>query len=72
VSEFWIAMNDQFGESFARVIYRDVVLPTLGGRTGDEAVVAGVDPREVWLAICDAQDVPLARRHGVGQREPRR
>ena len=29
-----------------------------------EALDAGLPPRDVWLALCDAQDVPEARRHG--------
>jgi len=26
---------------------------------------AGESPREVWLALCDAMDVPEERRHGL-------
>ena len=50
----------------------DLVLGALGGRTADEALAAGVDAGAVWLALCEAGDVPPARRHGVGLAEPPR
>ncbi len=39
----------------------DHVMTTLGGRTGAEAIEAGVDPREVWRALCSEFDVPRSR-----------
>ena len=71
-SEFWLAMADEFGDAYARVLAHDLVLSAVGGRTADQALAAGVPAREVWLALCDAQDVPESRRYGVGQREPRK
>ena len=41
---------------------RDHVLADLGGRTVEEALEAGLDPRRVWRSVCDAYDVPPARR----------
>lgn len=72
VSEFRLAMSDEFGDAYARVIAHDVVLGALDGRTADQALTAGIPMRDVWLAICDAQDVPENRRYGVGQREPKK
>ncbi|MEO7070674.1 MAG: DUF3046 domain-containing protein, partial [Nostocoides sp.] len=37
---------------------------TLDGRTADAALAAGVPPRAVWLALCEAMDVPERRRLG--------
>jgi len=71
-SEFTLAMSDEFGEAYGRVIAHDLVLEALGGRTADQAIAAGLPMREIWLAICDAQDVPVNRRYGVGQREPKK
>ena len=34
----------------------------LGGRTVDEALETGIDPRAVWRAVCEEYDVPPARR----------
>jgi hypothetical protein len=71
LSEFWIAMGDEFGEQYGRVLVHDLVLGDLGGRTGQQALADGVPAREVWLAIARAQDVPPSRWYGVGLREPR-
>lgn len=71
-SEFTLAMSDEFGEAYGRVITRDLVLESLGSRTAEQAIAAGLPMREIWLAICDAQDVPENRRYGVGQREPKK
>ena len=71
-SEFTLAMADEFGEAYGRVITRDLVLESLGSRTAEQAIAAGLPMREIWLAICDAQDVPENRRYGVGQREPKK
>ena len=71
-SEFRRAVVDEFGEAYGRVVTRDLVIAELGDRTADEAVAQGVPPRDVWLALCAAEGVPIARRHGVGLPEPRR
>lgn len=70
-SEFAQAVVDEFGEAYGRVLTRDVVLPRLGNATADEAIKRGEEPREVWLALCEAQDVPVSRRHGAGLPKPR-
>ncbi len=68
--EFWQAVATEFGEAYGRVLTSDLVLSELGGRTPREALEAGVDPGEVWLALCRARDVPVERWHGVGMRPP--
>ncbi|MBT2500462.1 DUF3046 domain-containing protein [Agromyces sp. ISL-38] len=68
LSEFQIAVDEEFGPGYAGVLVNDLVLAPLDGRTAREALADGVDPRSVWLALCDAADVPPARRHGVGRR----
>jgi len=70
LSEFQIAVDEEFGPGYASVVVNDLVLAGVGGRTAREALAAGVAPREVWLALCEATDVPPERRHGVGRREP--
>lgn len=55
-------MEDEFGVARAAAVSRDHVLSALGGRTAEEAIEAGITPRAVWDAICDAYDVPPARR----------
>jgi signal transduction histidine kinase len=64
LSEFWLCMEHEFGRGYARVLAADLVLGQLGQLTALEALEKGVDPRRVWLAICDTQDIPLERRLG--------
>lgn len=72
LSEFWLAVSDEFGEGYGQVLTHDLVLGDLGGRTASEAIKHGIAPRETWLALCAAMDVPENRRYGVGQREPKK
>jgi hypothetical protein len=66
LSEFRQAVVDEFGEAYGRVVTSDLVLVDLGDRTPEQALKAGTAPREVWLAVCRAADVPRARWHGAG------
>lgn len=54
-------MDDEFSPGYSRVLARELVLAEVGDRTASEALRAGVDPREVWLAVCRVQDVPESR-----------
>ena len=68
-SEFQRALVDEFGDAQSRALLRDLVLDTLGS-TGHEALSRGVTPKTVWTALCEAMDVPVNRRHGVGLAAP--
>lgn len=70
-SEFLRAVDDEFGPRAASVV-SDLSLGSIGYRTAAEALADGVDPREIWLALCVEADVPEARRYGVGLLDPRR
>jgi hypothetical protein len=72
ISEFWMAVSDEFGHGYGRVLTHDLVLGDLGGRTAEQAIAAGLPAREIWLALCEASDVPPERRYGVGQHEPKK
>lgn len=63
-------MATEYGDAYARVVLNDLVLTALGNRTGEQALGAGVPPRDVWLAICAETDVPRERWHGVGLPKP--
>jgi hypothetical protein len=71
VSEFWRAVDQEFGEAYGAVVTRDVVLEQLGGRSAAAALDAGIDARRVWEVLCASQDVPVSRRHGKGLAEPK-
>ncbi|MEJ3657613.1 DUF3046 domain-containing protein [Actinomycetes bacterium KLBMP 9759] len=55
-------MEGEFGAARAASVSHDHVFSQLGGRTVEQALEAGIDPRDVWLAVCDVYDVPPARR----------
>jgi hypothetical protein len=57
-------MDDEFGAGYSRVLSSSLVLAGVGNRTADQALAAGVSPRQVWFAVCDVQDVPPERRLG--------
>ena len=61
MSEFDKLMSKRFG-AYADSLSRDLVLASLGGRTVREAIEAGVDPKHVWRAVCDAAEVPARER----------
>ncbi len=64
LSEFRAAVADEFGAAYGRTLTADLVLTELGGVTADQAISRGTAPREVWLALCRACDVPEERWHG--------
>jgi hypothetical protein len=55
-------MEGEFGSVRAASVVHDHVFSELGGLTAEQALERGVDPKEVWLAVCEAYDVPPARR----------
>jgi hypothetical protein len=68
LSEFWSLMDSVFGEAYSRTLARDLALDALESRTCVQALEDGIAPRDVWHAVCDQMDVPVARRDG-GARE---
>ena len=55
---FWERMNARFGPAYAESVARDFAVSQLGGRTVTEALAAGISAKEVWLAVCEAFDIP--------------
>lgn len=68
-SELHRALDDEFG-ALGSVLLDDLALADLDGRTGAQALADGERPRTVWLALCEAKEVPIGRRHGVGRLDP--
>jgi hypothetical protein len=64
LSQFRTLMHDEFGEMRAGSLARDHVFAELGGRSAEQAIEAGIDPKRVWDVICVAYDVPADRRLG--------
>jgi Protein of unknown function (DUF3046) len=55
---FWEKMRGQFGEAYAASVAKDFALTGLGGATVDQALAAGKEPKTVWLAVCEAFEIP--------------
>ena len=64
LSQFNELMVDEFGSQFAEVLLRDVALTDLQDQTPSQLIRAGVDPRDIWIAICKQQAVPKERWNG--------
>lgn len=58
LTDFWERMRAAFGEVYAPSFASDFVLAELGGRTVRQALEAGIEPADVWRAVCRAVDVP--------------
>lgn len=69
-SEFAHAVAHQFGEH-GSVLVRELVIPSLGNQTPEQALAAGGEARQIWSALCEAMDVPLAQREPVRLPQPR-
>lgn len=63
VTEFWDRMRARFGPDYADSVARDQVIGALGDRSPYDALVAGEDPKAVWLAICEHYEIPVRDRH---------
>ena len=61
-TEFWARMEAALGRDYARSWASMFVLTDLGGRTVDEALAAGVPPKEVWRAVWAVLGLPARER----------
>jgi DUF3046 family protein len=48
----------RFGTTYGASVLVDHVLAGFGGRTAAQAIEDGVEPRDVWRALCVDFDVP--------------
>ena len=58
LTEFNERVTLRFGATYGASVLADHVLAGFGGRTAAQAIEDGVDPREVWRALCVDFDVP--------------
>lgn len=61
-TEFWQRMESALGGSYARSWAQLQVLGELGGRTVEEALAAGVQPKTVWRAVWAHLQLPAGER----------
>ncbi|MGY4709863.1 DUF3046 domain-containing protein [Mycolicibacterium sp. CBM1] len=58
LTEFNELVQAQFGAVRGASLLVDHVLSQLGGRTAAQAIEDGMEPRDVWRALCADFDVP--------------
>ena len=58
LTEFHERVTLRFGATYGASVLSDHVLTGFDGRTGAQAIEDGVDPRDVWRALCVDFDVP--------------
>jgi Protein of unknown function (DUF3046) len=63
LTDFWARMEEHFGASYAPSVARDQIIGRLGGRSVNDALEAGEDPKRVWLAVCEHFEIPVPQRH---------
>jgi hypothetical protein len=54
LTDFWLRLEQTFGESYARSLAADHAFTDLGGRTIDEAIAQGVVTVTIWRAVVAA------------------
>jgi len=65
ISDFWRNMESEFGPRYSHVLADSMALTELDSLTPAEALNKGVKPKQIWEALCRAQDVPVERWLGV-------
>lgn len=58
LTEFHERVTLRFGMTYGASVLADHVLTGFEGRTPTQAIEEGVDPRDVWRALCVDFDVP--------------
>ena len=62
LTDFWERLELALGPAYARSWAHDHVLSSLGGRTVDEAIAAGIETVDVWRAVHAALELPARER----------
>jgi len=57
-TEFWARLEEALGTPYAQSWGERQVQPDLGNRTAEEALAAGVPPKEVWAVAHRVLDLP--------------
>jgi DUF3046 family protein len=55
-------MEHALGSAYSHTWAHTQVLASLGGRTPEEALAAGVPPKQVWHAVWEALELPASER----------
>jgi len=61
-TEFWERMDLALGPEYSRSWASLHVMAELGGRTAEQALEAGIPPKQVWRAVWAALELPAKDR----------
>ena len=61
-TEFWARLDGVLGRSYSRTWAEVTVLRDLDGRTTQEALDAGMPPKQVWAAVRRQLELPESER----------
>ncbi|GAB3033386.1 hypothetical protein GCM10011376_30860 [Nocardioides flavus (ex Wang et al. 2016)] len=61
-TEFWARLDDTLGRDYSRTWAELTVVRELDGRTTQEALDAGVPPKQVWAAVRRHLELPDSER----------
>ena len=57
-SEFWNAVDWVFPHGRGKSVTSDLILSSLDNRSPASALDQGADPQKVWIALCEAMELP--------------
>lgn len=55
-------MEHVLGAAYARAWADSFVMASLGGRTAEQALEAGIPPKQVWRSVVEALGLPASER----------
>lgn len=61
-TELWSRLEHALGRGYYRTWADQFVMSDLGGRTAQQALDAGVPPKEVWAAVWAVLELPAGER----------
>lgn len=61
-TEFWNRLEHHLGTAYYKVWAEQFVIADLDRRTAQEALDAGVPPKQVWAAVWRALELPPSER----------
>ena len=61
-TEFWTRLDEVLGRSYSRTWAELTVVRDLDGRTTQEALDAGMSPKQVWAAVRRQLELPESER----------
>ena len=61
-TEFWARLDEVLGRSYSRTWAELTVVRELDGRTTQEALDAGMSPKQVWAAVRRQLELPESER----------